>query len=62
MSTVVVAQTVPVEKKADDPAAELSGKKAQSISELEALAKDLTVSKDKAHDLEVSIKTLEKST
>jgi len=62
VSVFAYAQTVPDDKKPDDPAAELTGKKAQSISELEALSKDLTVSKDKAHDLEVSIKTLEKST
>ena len=61
-SAIVFAQTMPEVKASDDPAAELTGKKAQSISELEELAKDLTVSKDKAHDLEVSIKTLEKST
>lgn len=45
-----------------NPAEELTGKKAQTISELDSLSKDLSVSKEKAHDLEVSIKTLEKST
>ena len=62
INNVAIAQTAPAENGPSDPTAELTGKKAQSISELEALAKDLTVSKDKAHDLEVSIRTLEKST
>lgn len=54
--------TVAVPNAPSDPTVELTVKKSQSISELEMLSKNLSVSKDKAHDLEVSIKTLEKST
>lgn len=59
VSSAQVAETL---SNQSDPNQDLAGKKAQTISELEALSKDLSVSKDKAHDLEVSIKTLEKST
>ncbi|MEN9894307.1 MAG: hypothetical protein RIR97_159 [Pseudomonadota bacterium] len=45
-----------------DPASDLVGRKTQTVSELETLSKDLTVSKSKAAELEESIKALNTST
>jgi murein hydrolase activator len=45
-----------------DPASDLVGRKTQTLSELETLSKDLTVSKSKAAELEESIKALNTST